>query len=315
MQFVMPKNATIPGGRLVEVEAAATLARVRNFRAAAAELGLSPTSFSRAIAALEDRLGLQLFARTTRSVAPTRAGERFLARALPALHDLHLAMTDAQDERSQPKGTLRLTCAAGAARRILEPVLLAFLRQYPEMGIDLVCDPRMNDIVAREFDAGFRIGDSVPRDMKKVPVGPRLRSAVVASPAIVLAHGTPQIPKDLLEAPCIRFRRSDGAIYAWEFMRSGKRTMIDVSGALTFDEPTIAHQAALAGAGYAYLAHWSVEDDIKAGRLESVLEAWLPEGPGLCLYYPKARHPSAGLRALIAFVETMRTDQRATSSS
>jgi DNA-binding transcriptional LysR family regulator len=304
MHQSMPKNAIFAGGRLIEVEAAAALARVRNFRAAAAEVGLSPTAFSRTIALLEDRLGVQLFARTTRSVAPTQAGERFLARAQPALRELHVAMTDAQDGRDRPQGTLRLTCAVGAARRILEPVLLALLERYPDLRIDLVTDARLADIVAEEFDAGFRIGDAVPRDMVKIPVSAPLRHAVVASPAVVRAHGAPRNPNDLLSRPCIRFRRADGTIDGWEFKRAADRRTLDVAGTLTLDDPTLAHQAALAGAGYAYLARWNVENDVATGRLQSVLEAWLPEQPGLCLYYPRARHPSAALRALIALVES-----------
>ena len=304
MHQSMPKNAIIGAGRLIEVEAAAALARVRNFRAAAAELGLSPTAFSRTIALLEDRLGVQLFARTTRSVAPTQAGERFLARAQPALRELHVAMTDAQEERDRPRGTLRLTCAVGAARRILEPVLLALLERYPDLRIDLVTDARLADIVADEFDAGFRIADAVPRDMMKIPVSPPLRHAVVASPAVVRAHGAPRSPDELLRRPCIRFRRADGTIYGWEFKRAADRRTLDVPGTLTLDDPALAHQAALAGAGYAYLARWNVENDIATGRLESVLETWLPAEPGLCLYYPRTRHSSAGLRALIALVES-----------
>ena len=298
----MPKSATIPGGRLIEVEAAAALARLCNFRAAATEVGLSPTAFSRTIAALEGRLGVQLFARTTRSVALTTAGERFLTRALPALRDLHVAMTDATDARDEPRGTLRLTCALGAARRILEPILLAFLKAYPEMKIDLVTDARLADIVAAEFDAGFRISDAVPRDMAKISIGPALRSVVVAVPAVAETYGTPYDPKDLLKLPCVRYRCGTGAIYAWEFSRGTDRRAIDVWGALTVDDAGLAQQAALAGAGYAYLARWNVEEDIAAGRLVSVLEEWLPEEAGLCLYYPQGRHPSAGLRALIAFV-------------
>ena len=297
----MPKSATIPGGRLVEVEAAAALARVRNFRAAAAEVGMSPTAFSRTIAMLESRLGVQLFARTTRSVALTAAGERFLARAQPALRDLHLAMTDATDARDEPRGTLRLTCALGAARRVLEPVLLAFLKTYPDMRVDLVTDARLIDIVAAEFDAGFRIGDAVPRDMIKIAIGPPLRSSVVAAPSIVEACGVPLDPKDLLQQPCIRYRRADGTIYAWEFASGEDRRTIDAPGVLIVDDAGLAQQACLAGAGYAYLARWNVEGDISAGKLVSVLEAWLPEEPGLHLYYPQGRHLSAGLRALINF--------------
>jgi DNA-binding transcriptional LysR family regulator len=306
----MPKNAPMPDGRLSAVEAAAALARLRSFRAAAAEVGLSPTAFSRTIGVLEDQLGVQLFARTTRSVSVTPAGERFLARAQPALRDLQLAMLEAQDERDRPQGTLRLTCAVGAARRILEPVLLAFLARYPDMRVDLVTDARLVDIVAQHFDAGFRVGDAVPRDMAKVPVGPRLRYAIVASPAVVRAHGAPRTPKDLLRLPCIRFRQANGAIYRWELRRGAARHDLDVPGALTLDDPSLAHQAALAGAGYAYLARMSVEADVSTGRLQSVLEEWLPDEPGLFLYHPRLRHPSAGLRALLDLVTP-----RAASSS
>lgn len=299
----MPKNAIIPGGRLIEVEAAAALARLRNFRAAAADVGLSPTAFSRTIASLEDRLGVQLFARTTRSVSPTSAGERFLARAQPALHDLRNAMADAQEERDQPTGLLRLNCSIGAARRLLEPVLLAFLARYPDMRIEVVTNERLIDIVAQEFDAGFRVGRAVPGDMASVPIGTPLRHAVVASPGIVREHGVPQRPNDLLDRPCIRVRRADGAIYLWKFSQADQRFSLDVPGSFTVDDSTLAHQAALAGAGFAYVARWNVEKDLTAGRLTSVLEPWLPEETGLCLYYPRARHPSAGLRALIAFIE------------
>jgi len=308
MQDVMPKIATIPGGRLIEVEAAAALARTRNFRAAAAELGMSATAISRTIAQLENRLGVQLFVRTTRSVGITVAGERFLARAQPALRDLSLAMTDAQDQRDRLQGTLRITCALGAARRVLEPVLLAFMRQYPDIRIDLVTDARLADIIAQEFDAGFRVGEAVPRDMAKIAVGPPLRQAVVATPSVVRAQGHPTTPDDLLRLPCIRFRRADGNIYNWEFGRGPDRQVIDVPGVLTLDDPSLAHQAALAGAGYAYIARWNSEADVAAGRLEHVLEDWLPEEPGLCLYYPKARHPSAGLRALVSLVEGLSND-------
>jgi DNA-binding transcriptional LysR family regulator len=311
MQHDMPQSATIPGGRLIEVEAAAALGRLRNFRAAAAELGVSPTSFSRTIALLENRLGVQLFVRTTRSVGLTEAGERFLARAQPALRELSLAMADAQDELDRPRGTLRLTCATGAARRVLEPVLLAFLRRYPEMRIDLITDARLADLIAGEFDAGFRIAAAVPRDMAQVPVGPALRQAVVATPAVIRADGPPAHPEDLLRRPCIRFRRADGTIYGWEFRRGAERHSLDVPGALTLDDPSLAHQAALAGAGYADLARWSIAEDVAAGRLASVLEPWLPPQQGLCLYYPRARHPAAGLRALIALVRNLHEDQAA----
>jgi DNA-binding transcriptional LysR family regulator len=298
----VPKIATIPGGRLVEIEAAAALARLRNFRAAAAEIGLSPTAFSRTIGLLESRLGVQLFARTTRSVAITAAGERFLALAQPALRNLQIAMTGAVDERDRPHGTLRLTCALGAARHILEPVLLAFLRHYPDMRIDLVTDARLADIVAAEFDAGFRIGDVVPRDMVKIPLGPPLRYAVVATPAVARTYGIPGEPKDLLALPCVRFRQGGGSIYVWEFCRASERCTVDVQGVLTLDDAGLAYQAALAGAGYTYLARLNVEGDIAAGRFTSVLEEWFPEEPGLYLYHPRGHHPSAGLRAFIAFV-------------
>ncbi len=199
-----------------------------------------------------------------------------------------------------------MTCAVGAARRILEPVLLKFLDRYPDMRIDLVTDARLADLVEQEFDAGFRIGGAVPRDMTSIPIGPPLRHAVVASPAVVRAHGAPRRPNDLLHRPCIRFRRADGTIYGWDFRRAGRQATVEVPGVLTLDDPTLMHQAALAGAGYAYLAHWSIEHDIAAGRLENVLEPWLPEETGLCLYHAKARYPSAGLRALIALVADAR---------
>lgn len=291
------------GGRLIELEAASALARCGSFRAASASVGLSPTAFSRTIANLEERLGVQLFARTTRSVRPTEVGARFLALAEEGLCGIRSAVAEATELHGRPSGVLRLTCATGAARRILAPVLLPFLRRYPRMELELVTDARLVDLVAGGFDAGIRAGHAVPRSMESTPIGPRLRYVLVASPDFLATHPAPETPRDLRHVPCLRFRRPDGAIEPWSFRRGRQRLSLDVSGRLTLDEPTLLREAALAGEGIAYLARWSVETDLTAGRLATLLDDWMPEEPGLCLYYPRHAHHPAGLDALIAMVK------------
>jgi DNA-binding transcriptional LysR family regulator len=304
----VPITGIIRAGRLLELEAVAAVARQRNFRRAATDLGLSNTALSRTIAGIEQRLGIQLFVRTTRSVALTAAGERFVARISPALREIGAALDDAADERDEPSGTLRLNCSSGAALWTLEPILLPFISRYPAVAIDLVTDDRLIDIVAHGFDAGIRQRESVPAEMASVPISGPTRFAVVASPDYLAGRQRPRVPADLLGHRCIRIRLAIGRPYSWEFRGEAGSLEIDVPGALTLDDPSLMRRAALAGAGPAYIARWRVEQDIAEGRLVALLEDWTPEEEGLCLYHPSRRHPSAALRALIETVATSKAD-------
>jgi DNA-binding transcriptional LysR family regulator len=265
---------------LVELDTVAAVARLGGFRAAAIELGVSATSVSNAVAGLEARLGVRLFNRTTRSVSLSEAGEQFIAAVSPALSDIHAAMAATISRRGRPAGTLRLNCPAEAARQILVPVVLEFQRLYPEVRVDIVTDAQLIDIVAKGFDAGIRPRDAVPGDMIAVPFGPELRFAVVGSPAYLRDHPAPAKPADLLAHRCIRARWPSGALYRWEFAKQGRALTIDAPGSLTLDEPTLMRDAALAGAGLAYMWEARVRGDLACGHLVSVLDDWMPSSPG-----------------------------------
>lgn len=287
---------------LPELNAVVAVATHRSFRAAAAELGMSPSALSHAIAALEQRMGVRLFHRTTRSVSLSEAGEQFLARLRPALREISEAMEAVNQFRDTPAGTLRINTSEGAARMILEPVVLAFLKRYPDMQVDLVTEGRLVDIVADGFDAGIRLAEVVPQDMIAVPCSPDLSFAVVASPSYFQGRTRPLAPGDLLSHDCIRSRMPSGTIYRWEFEKRGEEVAIDVTGSLTLDNHNLMVEAALTGAGVVYTNEWAVAAHIEAGSLIRVLEDWTPAYPGLRLYYPGHRHVPAGLRAFIAIV-------------
>jgi DNA-binding transcriptional LysR family regulator len=294
---------------LTELDAVVAVARLGSFRAAATELGMSPSALSHAVAALETRLGARLFNRTTRSVSPTDAGEQFIARVAPALGEIGGAIEGINSHRDTPTGTLRINTSAGAARMILTPLILEYLRRYPDMNLVLVTEGRLVDVVGQGFDAGIRLAEFVPQDMIAVPIGPEQRMLVVGSPDYFERHPRPKVPEDLLHQRCIRARMASGSIWHWEFERGGEEVAIDVPGSLTLDEMTLMMEAALAGTALAYLSEWSVAGHIAAGRLVSVLEDWTPAFPGLCLYYPGRRHVPAGLRALIDLIREVNANQ------
>lgn len=286
---------------LGELEAVLAVARHRNFRAAATELGVSTSALSHAVAGLERRIGVRLFNRTTRSVSLSEAGAQFVASVAPALSSIRLAIEQAGSFRDTVSGTLRINTSAGAGRQVM-PLFIAFLQRYPEVKLDIVTEGKLIDIVADGFDAGIRLADTVPQDMIAVPFGDTQRFAVVGSPAYFAQHKAPRTPGDLLAHECIRMRMPSGAIYQWEFERRGEAVRVDVKGALMLDEPAMTQQAARAGLGLAYLSEWNVAADLQAGTLIRVLEAWTPPLDGLCLYYPGRRHVPAGLRALIDLI-------------
>ena len=287
---------------LAELDAAIAVARRGNFRAAALEVGMSSSALSHAVAGLEARLGVRLFNRTTRSVSLSAAGEQFVAQVAPALAEIRGAMDAVNIHRDTPAGTLRINTSVGAARMILTPLILEYLKLYPEMRVDLVTEGRLIDIVVDGFDAGIRIQEAVPRDMIAVPIGGPLRSVVVGSPAYFEGRTKPQTPGDLLQHQCIRARMASGAIYRWEFERRGEAMEIDVPGVLSLDEMTLMLEATRAGVGLAYLSEWTVKADVASGRLVQVLDDWTPAYTGLCLYYPGRRHVPAGLRAFIDLI-------------
>ncbi len=288
---------------LLELQAVAAVAGHRSFRRAADELGLSPSALSHAVAALEQRMGVRLFNRTTRSVSLSEAGEQFLARVQPALREIGAAMEAINDFRDTPAGTLRLNASEGAARMLLTPIVFEFMRRYPDMKVDIVTEGRLVDIVADGFDAGVRSAEDVPQDMVAVPCSAPLRFVVVGAPAYFARHRKPRVPADLARHHCVRSRYASGAIYRWEFEKRGEQQAIDVDGPLTLDSHPLMIEAALQGVGLIWTNEWSVAEHLAAKRLVRVLEDWSPPYPGLCLYYPKHRHAPAGLRAFVEVVK------------
>lgn len=284
---------------LAELEAVVAVARCRNFRAAAAELGRSRSALSHAVAAIEQRLGVRLFNRTTRSVALTEAGEIFVSTIASALADIRGAMAVASSRRATPAGTLRIKTFGDAAREMMAPIILQYLRRYPEMKVDIVANGRSVDIVVDGFDAGVRRADEVPRDMIAVPLSYEIRMAVVGSLAYLENRRKPRTPEDLSIHRCIRDRLPNGTINPWKFERHGEPIIIDAEGPLTLDEPASVLDAARAGVGLAYLRESIVASDLAHGRLVRVLEDWTQPFPGICLYYPGRRNVPVGLRALI----------------
>lgn len=287
---------------MFELNAVVAVATHRSFRAAATELGISPSALSHAIAALEQKMAVRLFHRTTRSVALTETGERFLARIRPALREISEAMDLVNELRDTPSGTLRLNTSEDAARMILMPLVLKFLKRYPQMHVDLVTEGRLVDIVAEGFDAGIRLAESVPRDMIAVPCSPDLRFVVVGSPSYLQHREHPVVPADLANHQCIRGRLPSGAPFRWEFEKRGESLTVDVDGTLTLGGSALTIEAALNGVGLAYVGAWAVRKHLASGQLIAVLQDWTPPFPGLRLYYSGHRHVPAGLRAFIELI-------------
>jgi DNA-binding transcriptional LysR family regulator len=290
---------------LNDLDAVVAIARKASFRAAALELGMSTTALSNAIGKLEADLGVRLFNRTTRSVSLTDAGRLFIEQVGPALQDIHSAMEAVRSQQATPSGTLRINAFAMAAREILSPLVLEFLRRYPQAHVDLVTEGRLVDIVAEGFDLGVRGADLVPSDMIAVSLGRPQRYAVVGSPAYIEKHGKPRVPPDLLHHRCIRVRLPNGSLYRWQFEKDGQTTQINVSGPITLDEASLARAAVLEGIGFGFFMEQDVRSDIEAGRLIRVLEDWTPPFGGLCLYYPGRRNPSAALKAFIGLAREL----------
>jgi DNA-binding transcriptional LysR family regulator len=290
-----------------DLSAFVAVATHRSFSRAAAELGLSPSALSHTVRSLEERLDLRLLNRTTRSVAPTEAGERLLERLRPALRDIDDALEDANAFRAKPAGRLRLNVPRSAALLLLAPVMTRFIKTYPQMRLEITTEDRLVDIVASGYDAGVRFGESVERDMVAVRIGPDLRMAVVGSPAYFRRHPKPLKPRDLHGHACIRFRLASGGIYRWEFEKKGEVLEVEVDGPLTLSDQQVMLQAALDGAGLAIVLESHARPHLKARQLVRVLADWCPPFPGYFLYYPSRRQVPAGLRA---FIDMMRQELR-----
>lgn len=296
---------------LADFDAVLAIGRRGSFRAAALDLGVSTTALSNTIARLESQLGVRLFNRTTRSVALTEAGRRFVAQVSPALGDIHQALDAVRAQQDTPAGTLRINTFATAGREILAPLVLECLRRFPQVRIDLVTEGNLVDIVADGFDFGIRSRNLVPSDMIAIPLGPVRQHVVVATPAYLAGRELPRVPADLLGLTCIRTRLPNGALLRWQFEAEGQPLQVDVDGPLTLDEASLARIAVLASVGIGYFMESDVREDIAAGKLVRLLEDWTPPLSPLCLYYPSRRNPPAAFRV---FVDLARELARAGSA-
>ncbi len=286
---------------LRDFDAVLAVARRTSFRQAAIDLGMSTTALSHMIARIEAELGVRLFNRTTRSVALTDAGRIFVDRLGPSLQDVREGIELVRERRATPTGMLRINAPPFAARSpAFAGLLLEYASRYPDMHVDLVTEGQLRDIVAEGFDLGVRVASLIPSDMIALSLGEAQRFAVVASPVYLAARARPLVPTDLLGHACIRVRLPDGGLYRWHFEKGGDTAPVEVSGPMTFDEVHLSRTAVLAGFGVGFFFEQDVIADIQDGRLVRLLEDWTPPFPGLCLYYPGRRHPSAGLAAFLA---------------
>jgi DNA-binding transcriptional LysR family regulator len=277
------------------------VARHRSFRKAANELGVTPSALSHALRALEETLDVRLLNRSTRSVAPTEAGQRLLARVSPAFRDIEDALEDLNDFRGSPNGNLRINAARASTEIILLPLVTRFLDAYPGVNVEIVVNNALVDMVSEGFDAGVRFGNVIAQDMIAVPLCGAQRSAYVASPEFFQRHPKPRIPRELNGLPCIRLRFESGRYYEWEFERDGVEVSVQANGHLTLGEQDLAIQAALDGAGIAFAFEAQVKDLVEQGRLVRVLDDWCPYYPGFYLYYSSRRQLPATLRAFVDF--------------
>jgi DNA-binding transcriptional LysR family regulator len=276
------------------------VARERSFTRAAAQLGVSQSALSHTVRALEERLGLRLLTRTTRSVAPTEAGERLLRNIGPRFEEIDAELSALTALRETPAGTVRITTGEHSAQTILWPALAKLLPRYPDIKVELVVDYGLTDIVAERYDAGVRLGEQVAKDMIAVRIGPEMRMAVVGAPAYFAARGKPKRPQDLTEHNCINLRLPTyGGIYAWEFEKRGRAVKVRVDGQLVFNTGLLRMNAVLAGLGLAYLPEDLVKSEIADGRLIRVLADWCAPFAGYHLYYPSRRQPTPAFAVLV----------------
>ena len=293
---------------LNDLLAVLTVARERSFTRAAAKLGVSQSALSQSVRGFEARLGLRLLTRTTRSVAPTEAGERLLRTVGPHLQEIQAELAALAELRKTPAGTVRITADEHAARTVLWPVVERVLPHYPEVKVEIVVDYGLSDIVADRYDAGVRLGGIIAKDMIAVPIGPEMRMATVCSPSYLATRPAPLAPQDLTGHACINLRLpTHGGLYAWEFEQDDRELKVRVDGQLVFNSVPMMLDAALSGFGFAHVAENQVQAHLDAGLLVRVLADWCPPFSGYHLYYPSRRQPSPAFTLL---VEALRTRGR-----
>jgi DNA-binding transcriptional LysR family regulator len=295
---------------LRDLDAFVAVARTRNFRRAALEQRVSVSSLSQRLRSMEERLGVRLMNRTTRSVALTEAGEVLLARVGPAMSDVDDALDQVRGLRGLPSGRLRINAPPPAIDLVLAPMVAPFLKACPQIDLEIVADSGFVDIVAAGFDAGVRYGEHLAQDMIAVSLGPPQRYAVVASPQYVAQHGRPKQPKDLLQHTAIRTRFGSGAMPDWEFEKAGRIVKVAPPGKLIATYTGLARRAALDGVGFWPTFEGYVREEVASGALVSVLEDWCAPFPGPFLYYPSRRQPPPALGAFVAFVADWRKQER-----
>jgi DNA-binding transcriptional LysR family regulator len=290
----------MPRTDLNDLQAFLAVARERSFTRAAAKLGVSQSALSQTVRGLEARLGLRLLTRTTRSLAPTEAGERLLRTLGPALDDIASTLVGLSELREKPSGTIRITATENAARAALWPALVKLLPEYPDIHVEIAIGYGLTDIVAERFDAGVRPGEIVAKDMISVRIGPDMRMAVVGSPEYFAKRPRPKAPQDLTAHNCINLRLpTHGGLYAWEFEKNRRELNVRVEGQLVFNTAAMLLDAALEGFGLAYLPEEQVRTHLEAGRLIRVLADWCPPFPGYHLYYPSRRQPTPAFALLV----------------
>lgn len=295
----MKQNYTIKRGALDGVETFLRVAERRSFRGAATELGVTPSAVSQAVRALEARIGIALFTRTTRSVGLTEAGQRFLERARPAFQEIIAASNTASDLAAKPSGLLRLAVPRAVVPVVLRPLLASFCAAYPEVSVEIAASEELVDLAKDGFDAGIRLGEFIASDMVAVRLTPSFRLIVAASPSYLARAGRPRTPADLATHACVRMRRSSGALAHWRLQDGGRSIDLVVSGPLIVHDYPSMLDAALAGAALAQVPEPIAQEHIAAGRLDEVLRKYAPSTLGVFLYFPDRKQVSPKLRAFI----------------
>jgi DNA-binding transcriptional LysR family regulator len=297
----MPKTST------ESLTAFVAVAELSSFTGAAARLQVSPSAVSQSIRVLEQRLGVALLNRSTRSVGLTEAGARYLERIVAPLKELHAAAEDLGGDADKPSGLLRLNIARAAYMTVMRPVISPFLSAYPDIHLEIVIENGVVDIITRGFDAGLRFTDLVDRDMVAVPVGPPLSAQVIASPDYIARRGAPTHPRELLDHDCIAYpHATSGQMEQWAFEQGEERFDLAIKGRLIVNDSTAMAQAALDGVGIGYMANGFIERFLQDGRLVRLLQDWSPSVPGFALYYPSRRRAPRKLRVLVDFLRAQR---------
>ena len=287
-------------GSLDQLVAFIAVARERSFTAAAAKLNVSQSALSHTIRELEERLGVRLLTRTTRSVSPTEAGQRLLGNIGPRLDEIESEVTAVREFRDKPSGTIRITATEFAIDAVLLPKLAPVLKEYPDIKVEMIVDYGLTDIVAQQYDAGVRSGEQVAKDMIAVRIGPDMRMAVVGAPSYFKKRAEPRRPQELIGHNCINLRLpTHGNVYAWEFEKGSREVRVRVEGQLTFNGTAQLLNGALAGCGLAYVPEGLVERHIEKGRLKRVLADWCPPYSGYHLFYPSRRQSSAAFAVVV----------------